>query len=1311
MIKIKTSFILLLLFHFLKVEAQDDNYKFKKITTKDGLANSTVNCVIQDPYGYMWFGTNDGLSRYDGSICTNFFYNEDISTSLPNNQIKCFYIDKNKNFWIGTSRGFALYNRTYNNFQRFFVRTNDSIVNNINNEYNIILSIFTDSQNNIYLGTVSGAYIFDKKNEQFQLKKYTEYILITSFAEDSKGRLLIAGSEGLMINNGNNKKPIHLHSRNNPQFYNHVINTLYKTNNNKILIGCQKGLYYLSDNDSIYAYPNFPQFYEVSDIAEDEKNKMWISTFSGVFKQDDIITRFTKIDENNENPYGLSSSKVNKIFIDNGKLLWLATIKGVNIFDSQFQRFNNLYSTEKDKHINEFIQYTSNDLKISNEIIKKKYDITNIYPGKLRLYVKNDSTFYLVKQNTFYEYYPKQKKFVLVDLPCNNKENFKYIFSPGKNGINYMLYDSALFTINQSNKIQKIFQYSKKNESNFSFLFIDSKDNIWMCYETSKNTLLKHNKDFTQTQYFSVDKKSPDSLIFNKIGSMAEDKNGNIWISSRGHGFAKYLEKENKFVWNNPTSLQGKKVDISMINRIFIDSKNRIWLATKESGLLRYIEETNQYEIYGMSEGLPVKNVIGVVEDDEENLWLILSRGLAKFNISTKRFQAFNTLDGLYVENYNINGILMTPQGYIYANGKEGIDYFDPKQIIPNKYAPIVDIKQLYINYKEVDINSGSILSKHISMTDTLNLSYNENVIAFELVALHYSNPMKNQYAYKLEGFDTEWIFQDYTRRFASYSNLAAGQYIFKVKAANSDGVWSKKEKQIVIIIRPPYWETWWFRTIAIFSMFALVYFFLKWRINIVENEKKRIQKQNDILAQKNVIISEQNAEIAQQSEEISQTNEELAVKNELVTKTLSNLQVLSDFGQKLTATLNIKAINNMIYDYVSSLMLTDAFGIGLYNTYTQNIHFDNFKEKNKPVTPFVNTLDQHSSLAVFCFTNQKEVFINDFEKEINLYIKGDFPARTSQTPKSLIYLPLKVENRTIGILTVQSYESDAYTTNDYNNLLSLASYLSIAFDNAIVYDIVRQKNEQIEGSIRYAKTIQSTILPEQELIQTFDSFVLFMPRDVVSGDFYWMYQINEKQSIVAVIDCTGHGVPGAFMSLVGFNLLNAIVVESKITNPAQILEELSQRIIVSLRQDISSNHDGMDVIICLIDKTNENQKKITFSAAKRPLLIYRYSEKMINKINGTKRLIGGVGRNKIDFENHVFEMSQNDIIYLTTDGYSDQNNLKKTRMTIEMMINQLLLNADKPMNEQKTELYNHFNEFKQSSNQRDDVTILGIKF
>ena len=221
---------------------------------------------------------------------------------------------------------------------------------------------------------------------------------------------------------------------------------------------------------------------------------------------------------------------------------------------------------------------------------------------------------------------------------------------------------------------------------------------------------------------------------------------------------------------------------------------------------------------------------------------------------------------------------------------------------------------------------------------------------------------------------------------------------------------------------------------------------------------------------------------------------------------------------------------------------------------------------------------------------------------------------------------------------------------------------------------------------------------------------MLFRPKDIVSGDFYW-YSYADSMSFVAVVDCTGHGVPGAFMSMIGTQLLNKIVNEDKIYSPAQILVELDEGVRWALKQETSNNQDGMDTCLCKIEKLDNIETKITFSGAKRPLFYYKFKENKLNRIVGSRRSIGGnVHNDKIIFENNAITLQNNDVIYLTTDGYVDQNNENRKRLGTKRLKNIIIEIANKKLNEQKQILETELDNWQQKEYQRDDITIIGVK-
>ncbi len=257
--------------------------------------------------------------------------------------------------------------------------------------------------------------------------------------------------------------------------------------------------------------------------------------------------------------------------------------------------------------------------------------------------------------------------------------------------------------------------------------------------------------------------------------------------------------------------------------------------------------------------------------------------------------------------------------------------------------------------------------------------------------------------------------------------------------------------------------------------------------------------------------------------------------------------------------------------------------------------------------------------------------------------------------------------------------------------------------------DILDLQNKKINSSIQYAQNIQRAILPVKNQIENlFESFIIYKPKDIVSGDFYWFAQIKDT-AFLAAVDCTGHGVPGAFMSMIGNSLLNEIVLEKNITEPAKILSLLNEKIIESLRQDETENNDGMDVCFISIDI---NTKKITFSGAKRPLFIFNKKTSEFNEIKGDRLSIGGAKRkNKNEeFNNRIIDTEAGDILFLSSDGLTDQNNSERKRFGSNRLKEIILNNISEPMNKQKDIIENELNNFQKNEEQRDDITLIGIK-
>ena len=451
--------------------------------------------------------------------------------------------------------------------------------------------------------------------------------------------------------------------------------------------------------------------------------------------------------------------------------------------------------------------------------------------------------------------------------------------------------------------------------------------------------------------------------------------------------------------------------------------------------------------------------------------------------------------------------------------------------------------------------------------------------------------------------------------------------------------------------------------------------------------------------------------EINEQLEEkVAERTKEIQEKASELEASYRNVAVLSRIGQELTATLSIDDIFNRLYSYVNDLMDATVFGVDIYYPDKEVIEYKLNIERNQRLPSETIPMTDEGNFSVWTVKNKKEIFVNDINAEFENYVKNYTPATVEgEKPLSMIYIPLAIEDKILGAITVQSFEKNAYNSQHLEIMRTLASYTSIALDNAAAYNEIETNNLKITQSIRYAKRIQDAILPDQELIkQHFEEyFVLYHPRDIVSGDFYWFSETNNLL-ILVVVDCTGHGVPGAFMTMMGNDLLNQIIIENEITDPQVIIAELDKRVIKNLDSNQEKRNDGMDIAIAVIDR---NKQEIQFSGAKLPL--YVVHKGVLEQFKGSIFPVGSQQfKGNKNYEKRVISYTKDDILYLFSDGFQDQfgGNDKKTKYTIRRFRHFLSEMHEMNMTEQKEMLEKELSYWKNGSKQTDDILVLGLK-
>jgi transcriptional regulator with GAF, ATPase, and Fis domain len=443
------------------------------------------------------------------------------------------------------------------------------------------------------------------------------------------------------------------------------------------------------------------------------------------------------------------------------------------------------------------------------------------------------------------------------------------------------------------------------------------------------------------------------------------------------------------------------------------------------------------------------------------------------------------------------------------------------------------------------------------------------------------------------------------------------------------------------------------------------------------------------------------------------------------IAKAYEDTKLLSQMSKTIVESLELESIIKSVYESLNGLLDATCFGIGIHEEEANCIYLPGFIENGKELPDLRFDLGNPDLLASVCFNQNKEIFITDIYTQYKEYIGDIGKPSKGEVTSSIIYLPLNTTNKVVGVMTVQSFEKEAYSDYHLSILRSLATTVATAIDNAMLYEsmedkvnertaelveqkeIIEEKNKHITDSIIYAKRIQDATLPSIGKVRSYldDSFVFFKPKDIVSGDFYWVEEVGDT-ILFAVVDCTGHGVPGAFLSLIGHNSLNQIVNELGITKPSKILYELDKIVYKTLQNNLEHTNikDGMDMAICAL---NKKTKMLEFSGAYNPLYMIRNNVMM--EIKGDKIAIGS-GQTERQYKNEEIQMQSEDRIYLFSDGYADQFGGERGKKFKYSRFKDLLVTHHKqPMMRQHDILDMCIDEWQGDLEQLDDICVIGV--
>ncbi|HEY0031446.1 MAG TPA: two-component regulator propeller domain-containing protein [Bacteroidia bacterium] len=822
-------------------------FKFSHINSEQGLSMGVVNCVLQDSRGFMWFGTQDGLNKFDGYSIVVFKNNQLDTNSLSNNFINVLYETRNGELLIGTNGGgLESYNLSTGAFRHFIGSQKNK--NSLSN--NNVKSILEDRDGIIWIGTDDGLNSYDPKTKQFTrfLNDNADVNSISnnnawSLREGHDGKIWI-GTYGGGLNSYNKKTRkfehfVQYNAKGGLLFESiNLIRTIYEDKDGVFWIGTHEGVQVFDPQSGKFiknirnnpADPNSLINNQVMSITEDANNVLWLATYGdGIDLYNKKTGRFRNIAHDEKNISGINSNQIKSVYHDKVGSVWIGTEGGgVNAHfraSSKFKLYNNNSAVNK-------------GLK-SNIVLSLMEDHT----GLLWIGTGHGGLTTLDRETNTYEQYPQLSTAgnnSVLSL-CEDRDGIVWVGTWGA-GLNS--YDP------KTKKVTTYQELKPVSAATIVSIVEDSQGNIWVC--TYGSGVFVYNK---KTKKF-VNYNSRNGLNIDNVYNVYEDSKKNMWIATDGGGVIKYNAEANVFrVYNRNEA--SNSISSNSVNCSYEDKEGNMWFGTS-NGLNMLDAKTGKFNSYFEKDGLPNDFIYCILPDSKGNLWLSSNKGVSKFNPVMRNengsaFRNYDVNDGLQGLEFNQGGYYQSKSGEIFLGGVNGFNVFHPDKIQDNPNIPPVHI----ISYKR--FGKEVILDTLIYDKRYLELSYKQNFFSFDFAALDYQMPGKNKYSFKLEGVDDDWSPPS-TQRYASYTELGGGDYVLRVRGANNDGVWNDEGVTLYIRINPPFWKTKLFYAFCGLVVIGGFSGFLKYRTGAIKRENKileeKVEERTQELAQKNKDIT-----------------------------------------------------------------------------------------------------------------------------------------------------------------------------------------------------------------------------------------------------------------------------------------------------------------------------------------------------------------------------------------------------------------------------------------------------------------------
>ena len=985
------------------------NIRFEQLSLDDGLSQSSVNVILQDRQGFLWVGTEDGLNRYDGYNFKVYKPDSDNPDSLSDRWITSLAEDAQGYLWVGTRLGgLNRYDPQTGKFAHFLYNQadNEGIANNQ------ISSLLPD-ENGMWVGTEYGLDFLDYQTGKFihhRVNPNSPDSLssnsITAVFKDRSGTLFVGTS-----NSGLN---VYDEATGSFQYYKFNENDASSISNNHIL-----------------------------SIAQGIDGQLWIGTANGLNRFEPAGKYFIRFSTSKEDPNSIGGNTIFAIYKDRSGGLWIGTNNGLDRYDSQVRKFI--------RH--QYQPGVSNSLG-NNQVNSIYEDDSNVLwvgtlGGGLNKYNRQQDKF------RYFRYNPEDSNSlsgnfvgpILVDINgivwIGTHGTGLNRFDPATNQFTHYRFDSTNPQSISSDDINALqtdhegklwigtmrgldrfepktgtfshFQSDPSNPNSTSGLpvytiYEDSAENLWIGTNRGLDLFDKFTQSFTR---YESEENNPGSFNEDQIDVILEDNARNLWVGTFDDGLKRIHPEKPGIVQykNNPNDLTSLGSDSIM--SIYQDKNNTLWIGTAGGGLNRYSPDTDTFTRFTEKEGLPNNVIYGILEDETQDLWISTNFGIARFDPGTNSFRNFTASDGLQSNEFLPNAFAKDQKGSLYFGGINGFNIFSPGDVINNN--PIVP--KIALTSITLDGKPGSDQTPAESLRE-ITLQWPQNSFEFEFAGLAYGQPSKNQYAYTLENFEANWN-RIGTQRNGRYTNLPGGTYTLRLIGSNSDGIWNKDGLSIKVTVIPPFWVTWWFRTILILFLGVSIVGGYRWRVSRIEARNRELGR----------LVQKRTGDLEKRTQEI----EALYQADEKILRNVTFIQVFQT-----------------LVDVSVSMLKADRSVVFAWNE-EQNKILPRVSHGFRPETLYALNFEEGEGMVGHAMKTGETVIVSDLKLST---LRGDIQTVIrSEGIQSFAHFPIIVDGKVIALFNVAYTRPNALTEDAIRLFTALVNRASLSIANMELFE------------------------------------------------------------------------------------------------------------------------------------------------------------------------------------------------------------------------------------------------------------------